>query len=193
MAAAEARPILGGMGRILHMLFLAAVLAGPAMADQTDERLDPLFDALHAAGSPQEAHLAERMIWAVWLESGSPTVDLLMQKGIAAMGERDIEPALAMFNTVIELAPDYAEGWNKRATLYYLIGRLDESVADCERTLKLEPRHFGALSGLGMIYLQLEEDRKALDSYKRALAVHPHLPLRPEIERLTKKVRGDRI
>ena len=181
------------MGRILRILLLAAALAGPAMADQTDERLDDLFDALQAAGSPQEAQLAERMIWAVWLESGSPTVDLLMSKGIGAMGEREAEPALAMFNTVIELAPDYAEAWNKRATLYYLMGRLEDSIADCERVLKLEPRHFGALSGLGMIYLQLEQDEKALDAYKRALAVHPNLPLRPEIERLTKKDRGDRI
>jgi tetratricopeptide (TPR) repeat protein len=134
------------------------------------------------------------MIWSVWLESGSPTVDLLMKKGVGAMGEGQAEPALAMFNAIIELAPDYAEGWNKRATLHYLMGRFEDSIADCERTLKLEPRHFGALSGLGMIYLQLEQDAKALEAYKRALAVHPQLPrLRSEVERLTKKVRGDRI
>jgi tetratricopeptide (TPR) repeat protein len=194
LAAAEGQPILGGMGRFLRLLVVAAALAGPAMADQKDERLDKLFDALLAAGSPQEAQLAERMIWSVWLESGSPTVDLLMQKGVAAMSEGDVEPALAMFNAVIELAPDYAEGWNKRATLYFLMGRLEESIADCQRTLKLEPRHFGALSGLGMIYAQLGQDAKALDAYRRALAVDPQLVReRAEVERLTKKVRGDRI
>ena len=194
MAAAEGRPILGRMGRFLRILLLAAALAGPAMADQKDERLDKLFDALLEAGSPQEAQLPEQMIWSVWLESGSPTVDLLMKKGVTAMSEGEAEAALVMFNTIVELAPDYAEGWNKRATLYYLMGRLEESISDCERTLKLEPRHFGALSGLGMIYVQLEQDAKALDAYKRALAVHPQLlRLRAEVERLTKKVRGDRI
>jgi tetratricopeptide (TPR) repeat protein len=182
------------MGRFLRSLVLAAALAGPAMADQKDERLDKLFDALLAAVSPQEAQLAERMIWSVWLESGSPTVDLLMQKGVAAMGEGDAEPAFAMFNAIVELAPDYAEGWNKRATLYFLMGRFEDSIADCERTLKLEPRHFGALSGLGMIYVQLGQDAKALDAYRRALAVDPQLVReRAEVERLTKKVRGDRI
>lgn len=182
------------MGRILRILVLAAGLAGPAMADQNDERLENLFDALLAAGSPQEAQLPEQMIWSVWLESGSPTVDLLMKRGVQAMGEGQADLALAMFNSVVELAPDYAEGWNKRATLFYLMDRYEESIADCERTLKLEPRHFGALSGLGMIYVQLERDDKALEAYKRALAVHPQLPqVRAEVERLTKKVQGDRI
>lgn len=182
------------MGRFLRAILLAAALAGPAMADQNDERLDKLFDALLAAGSPQEAQLPEQMIWSVWLDSDSPTVDLLMKKGVAAMHEGEVEPALAMFNAVVELAPDYAEGWNKRATLYFLMGRFEDSLADCERTLKLEPRHFGALSGLGTIYLELGQDAKALDAYRRALAVHPQLPReRAEVERLTKKVRGDRI
>lgn len=182
------------MGRFLRILLLAAALAGPAMADQKDERLDALFDALLEAGSPQEAQLAEQMIWSVWLDSPSPTVELLMQKGISAMNEGEPEAAIVMFNTIVELAPDYAEGWNKRATLYYLMGRLEDSIADCKRTLELEPRHFGALAGLGMIYVQLEEDEKALEAYRRALAVHPNLPrARAEVERLTKKIRGNRI
>lgn len=182
------------MGRLLCSLLLAAALAGPAMADQNDERLEKLFDALLAASSPQEAQLPEQMIWSVWLESESPTVNLLMKRGIEAMGEGEAELALAMFNAIVELAPDYAEGWNKRATLYFLMGRYEDSIADCERTLKLEPRHFGALSGLGMIYVQLENDAKALDAYRRALAVHPQLTqVRAEVERLAKKLRGDRI
>ena len=182
------------MGRFLRTLILAAALAGPAMADQKDERLDSLFDALQAAGSPQEAQRAEQAIWGLWLESSSPTVDLLMKRGVQAMNEGQAEPALALFNAIVELAPDYAEGWNKRATLLYLMGRLEASVADCERTLKLEPRHFGALSGLGMIYVQLEDEEKAVAAYKRALAVNPQLlQVRVEVERLNKKIRGNRI
>jgi len=182
------------MGRFLRTLILAAALAGPAMADQKDERLDSLFDALQAAGSPMEAQQAEQAIWGLWLESKSPTVDLLMKRGVQAMNEGQAEPALALFNAIVELAPDYAEGWNKRATLLYLMGRLEASVADCERTLKLEPRHFGALSGLGMIYVQLEDEEKAVAAYKRALAVNPQmLRIRVEVERLTKKIRGNRI
>lgn len=182
------------MGRLFRALLLAAALAAPAMADQNDERLEPLFDALLNASSAQEAQLPEQMIWSVWLEAKSPTVDLLAKRGVEAMGEGEGELALAMFNAVVELAPDYAEGWNKRATLYYLMGRYEDSIADCERTLKLEPRHFGALSGLGMIYAQLENDEKALRAYRRALAVHPNLAqARAEVERLTKKLRRDRI
>jgi tetratricopeptide (TPR) repeat protein len=182
------------MGRFLRTLILAAALAGPAMADQKDERLDALFDALLAAGSPMEAQQAEQAIWALWLESRSPTVELLMRRGVQAMNEGQAEPALALFNAIVELAPDYAEGWNKRATLLYLMGRLEDSIADCERTLKLEPRHFGALSGLGMIYVQLEDEEKALAAYRRALAVNPQMPrLRAEVERLVKKVEGSRI
>lgn len=184
------------MLRRLAWLLLAIAMAAsaPARADQKDPRLDTLFDQLFEAPTAEAAKQVEQAIWAVWLESGSPTVDLLMQRAIVAMNEQQFDAALALFNTVVELAPDYAEGWNKRATLYYLMGRLQASIEDVERTLELEPRHFGALSGLGIIYAQQGEDEKALDAFERALIANPHLEHpRAEVERLKRKLRGEPI
>ncbi|MBM3491183.1 MAG: tetratricopeptide repeat protein [Alphaproteobacteria bacterium] len=164
------------------------------MVDQGDRRLGDLFGKLKEAARSEDARLIEQAIWAVWLESGSATVDLLMQRGLQAMSSGDYPTGLVLFNSIVEFAPNYAEGWNKRATLYYLMGEFSASIADVERTLALEPRHFGALSGLGLIHTQLGDEAKALDAYERALAVHPHITLaRNEVERLRKKVRGERI
>ena len=166
----------------------------PAQADQNDPRLDVLFAKLQAQDGPHGARMVEQMIWGVWLESDSATVSLLMQRGVEAMNERRFDTALEAFTSIVEQAPEFAEGWNKRATLFYLMGRFRESLADVEKALDLEPRHFGALSGLGLIYSQLENEEGALEAYEQALQVNPHLPLaRLEVERLRKKVRGNRI
>ena len=182
------------MRQLLGILAILLWLGGPAAADQDDSRLDSLFAKLHEDIEPHGARMVEQMIWGVWLESDSATVSLLMNRGVEAMGERRFEAALEAFNTIVELAPDFAEGWNKRATLFYLMGRFQDSLSDVEKTLDLEPRHFGALSGLGLIYTQLDDEEHALEAYEQALAVNPHLPLaRLEVERLRKKVRGKRI
>lgn len=165
-----------------------------AQADQNDPRLDTLFGLLQDEEAEHSARVVEQRIWGVWLESDSPTVSLLLSQGTKAMHERRFEAALQAFNSVVELEPEFAEGWNKRATLYYLMGRYEESIADVEKTLDLEPRHFGALSGLGLIYMQLEDEENALEAYEQALVVNPHLPLaKLEVKRLRKKVRGNRI
>ncbi|MBK19344.1 MAG: hypothetical protein CMM52_10975 [Rhodospirillaceae bacterium] len=98
-----------------------------------------------------------------------------MTIGIGAMGASDGETALTAFNEITTRAPDYAEGWNKRATLFYLAGEHELSIADIKKTLDLEPRHFGALSGLGLVYMALGEERKALDAFEQALEIHPHM------------------
>lgn len=153
-----------------------AIASGPiAMAAQDDPRLDALFERLRTATSEQEISATELAIWSIWSESGDEAVDKLMRRGSAAMMIGDYESALVTFNTIIELKPDFAEGWNKRATLYYLMGRYEESIKDVERTLALEPRHFGALSGLGLIQMELENYKEALEAFEAALAVHPHL------------------
>lgn len=182
------------MRQLLGILAILLWLGGPAAADQDDSRLDSLFAKLHEDIEPHGARMVEQMIWGVWLESDSDTVNLLMQRGVKAMHDRRFEVALEMFSTIIELQPRFAEGWNKRATLYYLMGRFEDSISDVEKTLELEPRHFGALSGLGLIYTQLEDEEQALKAYEQALAVNPHLPnAKIEVKRLKKRVRGNRI
>lgn len=186
------------MRRLAHLfsLLLAFGIAwmGEARADQTDPRLDGLFVELHETDNPHKARLIEQSIWAVWLASKSPTLELLMGRVVKAMGNREFGEALRLLDTIVTIAPGYAEGWNKRATVYFLLGRLQQSISDVERTLDLEPRHFGALSGLGQIYNRLQQDAAALDAYERALKVNPHLAhAEREVKRLRPKVKGKNI
>ncbi|HEY7677727.1 MAG TPA: hypothetical protein VIG69_11685, partial [Candidatus Methylomirabilis sp.] len=119
--------------------------------------------------------LAEDALWAVFLRSGDAEVDRLTQEGIRRMQRGDLAEAAALFSQVTARAPAFAEGYNKRATASYLMGRYADSVADCERTLALNPWHFGALSGEGLNYIALGQPRRALEFFERALAVHPYL------------------
>lgn len=160
-------------------------------ARQEDPRLDALFDRLHSIEEGTEAKLLMTMIWRIWSESGSPTVDLLFSRGIQAMNRQEFDTALAMLNSVVEIDPEFSEGWNARATLHYIMGNYEHSIRDIDRTLSLEPRHWGALSGLGMIYQDTEREEEAIEAYRRALAANPHLPgAKSAIEFLTQKVKG---
>lgn len=157
-------------------LVLTILLAGaPALGDQRDVRLDVLFDKLQMIADPADAGALEQEIWRIWYEHEDPAVVLLMRQGHGAMGRRDFRSALRSFNQVVDLVPDFAEGWNARATLFYLMGDYDASLADIEKTLAREPRHFGALSGRGLVYAAMEEWDLALKSFESALAVNPHL------------------
>ena len=145
-------------------------------ANQNDTRLDSLFFQLQSTSAETEARALEKRIWKIWLESGDTLVDQLMVGGVEAMGGGDYETALTAFNSIVEDAPDFAEGWNKRATLYWLLGDFEKSIDDINQTLALEPRHFGALAGLAMIH---EAQRRPLDSlraFKRALKLYPAMP-----------------
>ena len=156
------------------------------MADRHDARLHELFGRLARAASEREASEVEREIWAAWLATDEQAAVPWIRRGLVAMEARDFAAALAAFDRVVALAPDYAEGWNKRATLHWLRGAYEESVADIARTLTLEPRHFGALSGLAMIREAQGRPFEALEALEKLLHIHPHLPqLRARIEELS--------
>jgi tetratricopeptide (TPR) repeat protein len=127
--------------------------------------------------------IAEGALWAVWSRSGDARTDELLKRGISQMRGEHFDQAIATFTRVIELKPDFAEGWNQRATAYYLTGEYRRSLADCDEVIKRNPQHFGALSGYGQIYLQLDQPEKALEYFRRALEVNPNLdPVRSGIE-----------
>ena len=119
--------------------------------------------------------IAEGALWAVWSRSGDARIDDLLKRGISQMRDEHFGEAIATFTRVIQLKPDFAEGWNKRATVYYLAGEYRRSLADCDEVIKRNPQHFGALSGYGQIYLQLGQPGKALEYFRRALEVNPNL------------------
>ncbi len=158
------------------VLAAAACLMPAAWAGQTDERLDALFDRLKTTDSETEAASLTYQIWVIWRQPENDIVDTLMSKGIEEISRRDYEAAVDTFSEVIKLEPDLAEAWNKRATVYYLMGEYEASVCDIERTLALEPRHFGALSGLGFVYISLGDNRAAIEAFEAALEINPYLP-----------------
>ncbi|NWH09078.1 MAG: tetratricopeptide repeat protein [Alphaproteobacteria bacterium] len=178
-------------------LFALALLVGPAAhaaGDTTKAELDGLFQLLAKAGDATQAEAAEAQIWEHWLHSGSPSADLLLMRGIEALARGEYATSEQLLSTVIALSPDFAEAWNKRATLYYLQGKYDLSLLDIEHTLALEPRHFGALMGLGRILEEYRQPEKALDAFERAKAIHPFLgEVDAEITRLKNALSGKRI
>jgi tetratricopeptide (TPR) repeat protein len=125
----------------------------------------------------QGATEVEDRIWRLWLDSGSPTVNLLTERGVRALDAGDLELARDLLDRVVRLAPDYAEGWNRRATVFFRADDYADAFQDLERVLRLEPRHFGAWTGLGLMFESLGETAKALEAYERALAIHPNLGL----------------
>ncbi len=169
---------------------ILATLPSPAWADQTDARLDGLFEVLATTSDMEAARAAEAEIWRIWIESGSEEIDALMVEGVVAMSNQRLEDAVALFGQITERAPEFAEGWNKRATAYYLNDDHVASVRDIQRTLVLEPRHFGAISGMGLIFLGRGDEAGALAAFEAVLAIHPGAPgARQRVEELRKRLR----
>ena len=158
---------------IAVLILLAYSLASPA--DQNDPALDDLFEQLAVTTSDEEASNITREIWQRWTANDDPDVSQLMQIGIRALNYSTYRKALQSFDRVIEIAPEFAEGWNKRATLYYHIKEYRRSMDDIKKTLRLEPRHFGAWSGLGLVSIAQENYAGALAAFKKALSINPHI------------------
>lgn len=162
----------------------------PSRGDRT-KNLDFLFEALKAAPDADSAKLVEGRIWALWLASGSDTTDLLMSRVKTASENKDTALAIKLLDAIIALKPDYVEAWNRRATIHFTNKEYGKSLADIREVLAREPRHFGALTGLGVIMQELGEDKLALEAFRRALAVNPHLQKVPDfVKTLTEKVEG---
>lgn len=173
---------------------IAPLLAPYSLADQSDARLDDLFEKLAYTDDPVSIRTTENEIWQIWLEHPNADLERLMEIGTQRMNSRRYSEAMLVFTQVIENFPEYAEGWNKRATLYYMLGNFEESIADIEETLALEPRHFGALSGLGLVYLQQDELSKAKEAFEDLIRVHPNSPnAKQNLEYVTERLRMDVI
>ncbi|HWC01450.1 MAG TPA: tetratricopeptide repeat protein [Methylomirabilota bacterium] len=167
---------------------------GPAERRAAAERLAEVGDDGAAAdlvqalrdADPDVRGEAQDALWAIWHRSGDPAIDALLAQGIALMDSRRLPESVEVFSDVIAKAPAFAEGWNKRATAYYLMGELDRSLADCEEVVRRNPVHFGALSGFGLIYLQKEDLPRAAEYFEKALAVNPNLA---QVEAVLERIR----
>ena len=150
-----------------------------------------LFGALKAAPNAETAKLVEGRIWALWMVSPSDTATLLMNRVRTAVEAKNLDLAVQLLDSIVVLRPDYIEAWNRRATIHYMRKDFTRSIEDIRQTLAREPRHFGALAGLGLIMQELGEDKRALDVYRKAIEVNPHMPRIPDlIKSLTEKVEG---
>jgi tetratricopeptide (TPR) repeat protein len=153
--------------------------------------IDFLFDALKAAPDADIAKQVENRIWAIWLSSGSDTADLLMSRVKGAIEAKDTRLAIQLLGSIIDIRPDYIEAWNRRATLFFALKDYGRAMADIQEVLNREPRHFGALAGLGMILEEVGETKQALDAYRKALAINPHMQKIPDqVKALSEKVEG---
>jgi hypothetical protein len=147
--------------------------------------LDELYGKLAVARDVEEAKGLATLIGGIWLRSGSDTANLLMQRALLAMDKKDYAVALDLLDRLVDIKPAWAEAWNKRATVRFYQGNLDAAMADVEHVLKLEPKHFGALDGMGAILQRTGFDRQALAVFRRSLAVYP---LQPEIKKIVDKL-----
>lgn len=157
----------------IAIFFALLITFAPAGADQSDVRLDGLFTQLHDARNPAVAKRAERQIWAIWHETPDSKSLEIMRAARRSLDAGDFNTAVNRLDELVAYAPDFAEAWNQRAIVLYLAEDYSGALRDIERTLALEPRHFGALSGRGQVFLQLDELEMALESFELALDRNP--------------------
>ena len=193
------------------MLFaaaLAAAFAAPIAAAPSDwvqppdklphvqhgnskHNLDFLFGALKVAPDDVTAKAIEQRIWTLWTATRSDTTTLLMSRVQTAIEQKDVDLAIKLLDAIIKIKPKYVEAWNRRATIYYMKKDYGRALSDIREVLRHEPRHFGALSGLGLIMQDIGDDKQALEVYRRALAVYPRLQRIPDVVKtLQEKVEG---
>ena len=179
------------IGIFLCVIAVTQPIASP-YADQNDPRLDPLFADLQTALSVTAAQQIENQIWQYWLSfPNDQTIEKTMTAAMLMMERGRLQSAERILGHIIDREPHFAEAWNKRATVRFLAGNHNGSAKDIAKVLQLEPRHFGALSGLGMIHMHNGDWQNALETYELAFSIHPYLAnVEMIIENLKKRVRG---
>ncbi len=182
---------MGRNGSILKYVVTALLISAPAAAD--DGELEALFEGLKGA-DPSAAVQIEGRIYEIWSQSGSPSMDLLLTRGRDALEEGDNIKAIRHFTALIDHAPDFAEGYNGRATAYFQVGRLGLSLEDIRQTLRLNPRHFAAMRGLALILEELGHKEDALAAWREVEKLHPNREgLKDAITRLEREVEGETL
>lgn len=157
----------------------------------TSADADLVIEALYDSDAEVRVH-AEAAVWQLWARSGDPEADRLLKSGIQRLEDGQLRQAVEVFTRVTERRPEFAEGWNKRATAYYLMGDFDRSLKDCAEVIKRNPQHFGALSGYGMIYVRLGRLETALSYFERALEINPNMRgVEESIKLIRDKLRRD--
>jgi len=166
----------------------------PKTPAEREKTLSDLYALLATAEDEDTAKAIADAIERVWVHSGSPTIDLLMERAIKAMSEKKTDLAMKLFDSVVELAPDFTEAWNRRAYVYFVQEDVDRALGDLRRALALDPHHFKALDGLAQILREIGQKRPALRAFKELIEVHPYWPgAKQAIEELEREVDGQGI
>lgn len=177
--------------RLITQLVLGITLLIPVVSfpDQSDARLDALFTTLKTSENKAVSQEAELNIWSIWFESGNEEIDSLMEEGGAAVQSQQLAQAEEIYSRVVKLAPEFSEGWNRRATVRYYQNDYGGSLQDIRQTLALEPRHFGAVWGLGMILGWERDFTGAITAFERLLEINPQArDAKPRIEILKQEL-----
>ena len=159
---------------LVRTLIVFLLFSCSLKADQNDARLENLFEILSKTESDIQINEVTSSIWDIWYETNDPLIEADFYRGLESMRTGDLLMAVAFFTRVIDKNPNFAEGWNKRATVYYMLGKFDASMMDIHETLNLEPRHFGAMDGMGLIFIHLEQFDKAIEIYDQMLKIFPN-------------------
>ncbi len=178
---------------VVFVVFLLQPLAASSQTAAQKEELDSLFEQLQTPVDGDWQSI-EKQIWEIWSLSGSAAMDLLLKRGRDAIKAGEYKKAVEHLSALTEQAPNFAEGWNARATAWFMLGKYSLAVSDIEKTLALNPRHFGAMVGLALIFEEVNQPKNALKAYQAALAVHPFRPdILEAIKRLTKETKGESL
>ena len=162
------------MYKICIYIFLFIIISAKSFADQNDKRLNYLFNKLIITENQQEINKVTNQIWNIWHEIDDPKITRDFETGVQMMNLGYLPRAIDYFNKVIVSRPNFAEAWNKRATAHFIMGNFDLSMQDISQTLQLEPRHFGALDGMGLIFIHLNQPEKAIEIYDKMLEIFPY-------------------